>query len=1088
MKKKLLLGLAAMVLPLAMWAQEDGSPALVIDGLENGVTFTYGEKPSFTVKWNDGEGNVTELDSKYYTVTYASDDAENPTLVKNVGTYTVTVEGTSGVYKLVDPKTVSFTIDKKEVTGLTFTTTAVSREYDGTDNDASVLPQLVLGATGLVGTEADKDEELANFLKCLKVVRQSGEEGTDANGNYHVSVQGYPKDDATGSNYYFPEQDAGNWVRMHITPIELTASLEFDRQYNGQKLTPANLNSRVAFDKVLEADKDFVKASLSYKGSENLTDAAPYTLDLTLTGNKAKNYTLATETIGIEITQVPLTITLNETDKDKLTKAYNGEKGDVEVTDYFTITANPSVSSNNIFDTEKESLALAVLAEISSKGETAGAAGTYTVGLYQKETKEGKETFKEAELKNYSYEFASEDYAYVITGKKLEKEAVTYSSDEKLLVYQGKAFEITDGFVTVKDGETVLEENTDYELSLTTTYPTTEGAEATNAADRFTVTVTGKGNYAGTVITSDEFTITKATLTIEPKKNEAGEYVHASKTYGDKDPEDFMSLYEITGWKGDIDNAETIGLTMDRAKENLPGVTNYEAAGVYPVRLYKNDIQIKKSTGEYESAFTNYKVEYDVDATEIDTKFHITKKPVTYHIAAATAEYGDKTPEFTVEVDGLVDADEDKDIFVSGKAPIVALAKDSEGKDVTATNVGDYLLTITNENEVEATNYDLTYDGTQEGHKDGKYTITAAPLTITVADQTITFAEKENLDELLVEWAKYQSTGKQIVSFTGNKYNDGGSLRQFFTLGKSVALENGEGEINDDGDDVYENGIVVNVKDEDDLATEALKTIYKNYTIEGVPGTLTIAGENTPLVLDGSIEDDALVEKLKAMNGAVVKSVKITNLQNVRSPRVLTAKQWYTLVLPFDVRVRDLSSAFGYAIVNVPNTGNTNPDVISFQLTMDEIPANTLMVFKVDEDMPWAENDEVVFTNKKIVYDPEAEPISDVAGNVFCGVYEKTGISETNDWYIWTDGKPYSAGAAARTIYPLNGYVHFKEATANARIILEEADGSTTAINAVGADKSNAAEGWYSVDGVKLNNQPTQKGVYINNGKKVVIK
>ena len=73
-------------------------------------------------------------------------------------------------------------------------------------------------------------------------------------------------------------------------------------------------------------------------------------------------------------------------------------------------------------------------------------------------------------------------------------------------------------------------------------------------------------------------------------------------------------------------------------------------------------------------------------------------------------------------------------------------------------------------------------------------------------------------------------------------------------------------------------------------------------------------------------------------------------------------------------------------------------------------------------------------------------------------------------------------------VYPFNGYVHFEKA-ANARIFIEELDGSTPAINAVtGEVINNDAKGWYTVGGVKLDAQPTQKGVYINNGKKVVIK
>ena len=34
----------------------------------------------------------------------------------------------------------------------------------------------------------------------------------------------------------------------------------------------------------------------------------------------------------------------------------------------------------------------------------------------------------------------------------------------------------------------------------------------------------------------------------------------------------------------------------------------------------------------------------------------------------------------------------------------------------------------------------------------------------------------------------------------------------------------------------------------------------------------------------------------------------------------------------------------------------------------------------------------------------------------------------------------------------------------------------------------NGAGAWYSLDGRKLDGKPTKKGVYINNGKKVVIK
>ncbi|MBQ8486964.1 MAG: hypothetical protein IJ533_04885, partial [Prevotella sp.] len=47
-----------------------------------------------------------------------------------------------------------------------------------------------------------------------------------------------------------------------------------------------------------------------------------------------------------------------------------------------------------------------------------------------------------------------------------------------------------------------------------------------------------------------------------------------------------------------------------------------------------------------------------------------------------------------------------------------------------------------------------------------------------------------------------------------------------------------------------------------------------------------------------------------------------------------------------------------------------------------------------------------------------------------------------------------------------------------------------TGIEALSADSEDAKDGgaWYTLDGHRLSGQPSQKGIYINNGKKVVIK
>jgi hypothetical protein len=57
---------------------------------------------------------------------------------------------------------------------------------------------------------------------------------------------------------------------------------------------------------------------------------------------------------------------------------------------------------------------------------------------------------------------------------------------------------------------------------------------------------------------------------------------------------------------------------------------------------------------------------------------------------------------------------------------------------------------------------------------------------------------------------------------------------------------------------------------------------------------------------------------------------------------------------------------------------------------------------------------------------------------------------------------------------------------ADARIFIEEPDGTVTAIDAVNFNKAEA-EGMYNLNGVKVNNA-NRKGVFIQNGKKVINK
>ena len=233
--------------------------------------------------------------------------------------------------------------------------------------------------------------------------------------------------------------------------------------------------------------------------------------------------------------------------------------------------------------------------------------------------------------------------------------------------------------------------------------------------------------------------------------------------------------------------------------------------------------------------------------------------------------------------------------------------------------------------------------------------------------------------------------------------------------------------------------------------------------------------------------------KLEKYAGLEVGEVTIKHVRSLKNAG-FQFERYYSLALPFDVTPREISNAFGYAVVNIPNTNNTDENTLAFKLALQTIPANTMMLFRVDDVDGLIKPDslDLVFTNKTIAKDllPNSAYASDGGGHNFCVTYEAKELTEDNQYYWSPSTKNVGyVPAGGLLVNAFNGYFEFDQANNGVRILFEETDGSTTAINTITTEAvNNNGEGWYSIDGVKLNAQPTQKGVYINNGKKVVVK
>ncbi len=92
-------------------------------------------------------------------------------------------------------------------------------------------------------------------------------------------------------------------------------------------------------------------------------------------------------------------------------------------------------------------------------------------------------------------------------------------------------------------------------------------------------------------------------------------------------------------------------------------------------------------------------------------------------------------------------------------------------------------------------------------------------------------------------------------------------------------------------------------------------------------------------------------------------------------------------------------------------------------------------------------------------------------------------IRPTSCYLMWTGYEPDYAPALTR------GAAADEELPQRITVKLVSASGETTSIGEIDTKTGEISlDGWYTMDGVKLSGKPSSKGMYINNGKKVIIK
>ena len=599
-------------------------------------------------------------------------------------------------------------------------------------------------------------------------------------------------------------------------------------------------------------------------------------------------------------------------------------------------------------------------------------------------------------------------------------------------------------------------------LTVDKDYTITYGDEThdnTNAGEAI-VKIAGIGNFAG-ASANQTFTINKVDLTIAADRT--------TWTYGEDEPK-----YEVTvtGLQGEDKLA--VGGTL----AGIDGTLQVKRTSNETKGLHKGALVPYFADANYIEIASPVATNYNLTLTEGDLT--VTAGAASIRLkSAVTATYGDD-PDDAINaaikeianyeaVKGLTDAELNNVNLTAVKYDDLADAEYQVGTDYTFTISG-----------ATSTNYTITIEN-------GTYKVNPAAITLYAEDQAIDWKNDKNAD------ADTEVKDKTVIIAKGElKYED--------------ALTDVVKSVNVESKNVGSNNITLTAADNPNYSI----TVNKDKSGEIKYGVLTITGVDN-LILN-SKED--MLATINSYNGQTLNvSIDFTsrNGRNLNGERNWGQYDWMTLVLPFDISVADLSKALGYAIVNVIDPTRTviSEDKSQFfsKLTMtggngDEkvLKANKPFLVKTADDITGTIN----LGTQTIVapVTPEVDLSVDAGGVQFVGTYSTRTVNSQDNEAIWFRiGGGYQAWAyilntssSEWDILPFEAYIDMNAVPANARNIIfyvEEIDGSTTALKSITADENGGklnADGIYNLNGVKMDGAPTQKGIYIQNGKKVVVK
>ena len=586
-----------------------------------------------------------------------------------------------------------------------------------------------------------------------------------------------------------------------------------------------------------------------------------------------------------------------------------------------------------------------------------------------------------------------------------------------------------------------LLENTDYTVS-------NEGFDNINAgATAGSIKLIAKNGSNFTGDKTVNFEITKATLNI--KANDA------TWEYGT--PENPATRYSATYTLLGQDD----GKDLTTAQDGFHGLLKVKRVVGETVGTYTNGLEVSFEDADG-NAVTGDAIADNYTIVPATGKLTIAPSTITLVVDDKVGVYGDDVTPFASTVSLSTEEGDNENLtplqkeqwatFVNTTGVAYTLAAAEGGKYLVGT---EYEITATG---ATSTNYNVEI-------KPGKYTVTKRAIEITADDQSIAQGALLNQDAYTVSSGALGYPGDVLgVTLSTTKTAVGGPYADAIT----VAATN------------------------------------PNYNFTYVPGDLTITAA-AAIALGAGGNDFQTISDYAGRTVNVTIDFSSRNGRNLGGERNWNKFDWMTLTLPFDISVAELSKKLGYAIVNVIDDSRTVVSAESSEfygkLTMtggngkdDVLAANKPFLVKTAGDI----NGVIAFGEQTIVA-PTDLTVDAGQGATFVGTYAPKTVKKADEAKKWfMIGGGYGKWAYILTtsdatweLQPTEAYIQLPIVSQSIVFNFEDVDGGTTAIKSIDIDNLSgkvSAEGWYTLNGVKLQGAPTEKGVYIKDGKKVVIK